>query len=147
MGRTTKPAVGAAAAIVVASVALLAATVVVTARQVAKGGNPKAAALQNPVKPTPESIRRGRQEYQRACRHCHGVDALGDGPLAPKNPAPPNLTDDKWEYGSTDGEIFTIISNGVGGNSEMKGVRSEVTATDRWNIVNFLRSIGPKPPT
>ena len=27
----------------------------------------------------------------------------------------------------------------------MKGVRSEMTATDMWNIVNFLRSIGPQP--
>ena len=145
MRRAAKPVSGAAAAIVVASVVLVAATAAVTAQQAAKGGNPKAAALKNPVKPTPESIRRGRQEYQRACRHCHGVNALGDGPLAPKNPSPANLTDDKWEYGSTDGEIFTIISNGVGGDSEMKGVRSEVTANDRWNIVNYLRSIGPKP--
>ena len=50
--------------------------------------------------------------------------------------------------GSTDlrdGEIFAIISNGVGGDSEMKGVRSEMTATDMWSIVNFLRSIGPQP--
>jgi hypothetical protein len=32
----------------------------------------------------------------------------------------------------------------VGGDSEMKGHRSEMTATDMWNIVNFLRSIGPQ---
>ena len=134
-----------AALIAVTGVALLSATPGVAGQAVVKGGDPKAAALKNPVKPTADSIRKGRQEYLRACRHCHGMGALGDGPLAPKNPSPPNLTDDKWEFGSTDGEIFTIISNGVGGNSEMKGVRSEVTATDRWNIVNYLRSIGPKP--
>ena len=68
----------------------------------------------------------------------------GDGPLAPKDPRPADLTDAKWDHGSTDGEIFTIIANGVGGKSEMKGLRSELTATDMWNIVNFLRSIGPK---
>ena len=134
-----------AAAVVAIGIAWMSATLAVAGQSVMKGGNPKTAALKNPVKPTPESIRRGRQEYQRACRHCHGMNALGDGPLAPKNPSPANLTDDQWEYGSSDGEIFTIISNGVGGNSEMKGVRSEVTANDRWNIVNFLRSIGPKP--
>jgi mono/diheme cytochrome c family protein len=55
-----------------------------------------------------------------------------------------NLTDAEWKYGSTDGEIFSIIANGVGGNSEMKGVRSELTTTDMWNIVNYLRSIGPQ---
>lgn len=145
MRRREKPAGPVAAVLVAVGILWLSASLAVAAQAVTKGGNPKAAALKNPMKPTPDSIRRGRQEYQRACRHCHGVTGLGDGPLAPKNPSPANLTDDKWEYGSSDGEIFTIISNGVGGNSEMKGVRSEVTANDRWNIVNFLRSIGPKP--
>lgn len=112
--------------------------------QAQKGGNPKAAALKNPVKATPDSVTKGRATYNKACRHCHGLRAKGDGPLAPKNPSPADLTDAKWDYGATDGEIFTIISDGVGGNSEMKGLRSQLTATDMWNVVNFLRSIGPK---
>ena len=118
---------------------------VVLIAQATKGGNPKAAAVKNPVSPTPNSINRGRQAFMKACRHCHGPKGLGDGPLAPKNPSPENLTDAEWKYGSSDGEIFAIISNGVGGDSEMKGVRSEMTATDMWSIVNFLRSIGPQP--
>lgn len=108
-----------------------------------KGGNPTAAAVKNPVPATPASIAKGRQNYTKSCRHCHGVNALGDGPLAPKNPSPANLTDDKWDHGPSDGEIYFIISNGIQ-NSEMKGVRSEMTATDMWHIVNYLRSIGPK---
>ena len=78
------------------------------------------------------------------CRHCHGLRGRGDGPLAPKDPKPANLTDGTWDHGSSDGEIFAIISNGVGGDSEMKGVRSEMTTTDMWSIVNYLRSIGPQ---
>jgi mono/diheme cytochrome c family protein len=116
------------------------------AAQAIKGGNPKAAAVKNPVKPTPDSIRKGREGYMKSCRHCHGVSGVGDGPLAPKNPSPANLTDTDWTFGSTDGEIYWIIANGVGGDSEMKGVRSEMTATDMWNIVNYLRTIGPKSP-
>jgi mono/diheme cytochrome c family protein len=135
---------GVAAAIVVVSLAFASATVSVIA-QATVGGNPKAAAVKNPVAPTPNSINKGRQAFMKACRHCHGPKGLGDGPLAPKNPSPANLTDAEWKYGSTDGEIFAIISSGVGGDSEMKGVRSEMTATDMWNIVNFLRSIGPQP--
>jgi len=134
---------GVVAAIVVASLALVSATVGVGA-QATKGGNPKAAAVKNPVTPTASSINKGRQAYMKACRHCHGVKGLGDGPLAPKNPSPADLTDGEWKYGSTDGEIFAIIANGVGGDSEMKGHRSEMTATDMWNIVNYLRSIGPQ---
>lgn len=106
--------------------------------------NPQAAALKNPVKPTPAAIEKGRQAFNKACRHCHGAEGKGDGPLAPKDPAPADLTDAKWDHGASDGEIFTIISNGVGGKSEMKGAKSALTSTEIWQIVMFLRSIGPK---
>lgn len=132
------------AAILAASL-LLAASQAGVSAQATVGGNPKAAAIKNPVNANTSSITKGRQAYTKACRHCHGVKGLGDGPLAPKNPSPADLTDGEWKYGSTDGEIFSVIANGVGGNSEMKGVRSEMTATDMWNIVNYLRSIGPQP--
>jgi mono/diheme cytochrome c family protein len=144
MGSRTKILRGIVATIVVASLALVSTTVSILA-QATKGGNPKAAAVKNPVQPTPKSIAAGRQAYNQACRQCHGPMGQGDGPLAPKNPSPADLTDSEWKYGSSDGEIFTIIANGVGGDSEMKGHRSEMTATDMWNIVNFIRSIGPQP--
>jgi mono/diheme cytochrome c family protein len=131
-------------AVVIAILVLVSAAAAVNA-QATPGGNPKAAAVKNPVTPNPNSINKGRQAYMKACRHCHGPKGLGDGPLAPKNPSPANLTDAEWKYGSTDGEIFAIISNGVGGDSEMKGLRSELTTTDMWNIVNYLRSVGPQP--
>jgi len=135
---------GVAAAILLATVTLMGAIADVSA-QATPGGNPKAAAVKNPVAANANSISKGRQAYTKACRHCHGVKGLGDGPLAPKDPSPANLTDAEWKYGSSDGEIFNIIANGVGGNSEMKGMRSEMTTTDMWNIVNYLRSIGPQP--
>jgi mono/diheme cytochrome c family protein len=143
MSSRSKTLRGVVAAIVVANLALVSTTVAVLA-QATKGGNPKAAAVKNPVQPTPKSIESGRQAYNRACRQCHGPKGLGDGPLAPKNPSPADLTDAEWKYGSSDGEIFAIISNGVGGDSEMKGHRSEMTVTDMWNVVNYLRSIGPQ---
>ena len=144
MGSRSKTLRGVVAAIVVASLALVSTTASILA-QATKGGNPKAAAVKNPVQPTPKSIAAGRQAYNGACRQCHGPMGHGDGPLAPKNPSPADLTDSEWKFGSSDGEIFAIIANGVGGDSEMKGHRSEMTATDMWNIVNFLRSIGPQP--
>src|SRR5215510_11793840 len=133
---------GVVVAIVIASLVLVSTTVSALA-QAKKGGDPKAAAVKNPVQPTPKSLAAGQQAYNRACRQCHGPKGLGDGPLAPKNPSPADLTDSEWKYGSSDGEIFSIIANGVGGDSEMKGHRSEMTTTDMWNIVNYIRSIGP----
>jgi mono/diheme cytochrome c family protein len=117
-----------------------------TARAQRKGGDPKAAAVKNPVPATPASITTGRGLYGKNCRHCHGLRGLGDGPLAPKNPKPATLTDDKWEFGSSDGEIFATIWNGAPTPmSEMKGMKGTLAEKDVWNIVNFLRSIGPKP--
>ena len=108
-----------------------------------RGGDAKAAAVKNPVPATPASLTEGRQLYLKNCRHCHGTKALGDGPLAPKDIRPANLTDAMWDHGSTDGEIFAVIANGLGPDSQMKGAKAMLNDTQIWNIVNYLRAIGP----
>jgi mono/diheme cytochrome c family protein len=111
-----------------------------------RGGDPKARAMKNPVAPTPASVNAGRTVYNGMCRHCHGLRGKGDGPLAPKNPAPADLTDDKWDHGSSDGEIFAVIWNGAPAPmTEMKAMKGTIQERDAWNVVNFVRSIGPKP--
>lgn len=115
-----------------------------TAATVQAQAKPDAAALKNPIKPTPDAIAKGKQAFNKACRHCHGPEAKGDGPLAPKDPSPADLTDAKWDHGSTDGEIYTVIANGIGGNSKMKGAKSALSANEMWQIVTFLRSLGPR---
>ena len=123
--------------------AIALATVAVDAQR--RGGDPKAAAVKNPVAPTAASITAGRALYGKNCRHCHGLKGLGDGPLAPKNPKPASLIDEKWEHGPSDGEIFAVIWNGApAANSEMKGMKGTLTEKDVWSIINYLRSIGPK---
>ena len=111
-----------------------------------RGGDPKLAARKNPAPATPASITAGRALYNKNCRHCHGLRGRGDGPLAPSNPKPANLTDDKWDHGSSDGEIFAVIWNGAPAKeSEMKPMKGTLTERNVWDIVNFVRSIGPKP--
>jgi mono/diheme cytochrome c family protein len=115
-----------------------------------RGGDPKLAARKNPAPSTPASITAGRALYNKNCRHCHGIRGVGDGPLAPSNPKPSNLTDDKWDHGSSDGEIFAIIWNGAPAQkSEMKPMKGTLTERNVWDIVNFLRTMpkpGAKPP-
>ena len=116
-----------------------------------RGGDPTLAARKNPVPSTPISINTGKALYNKNCRHCHGLKAKGDGPLAPKNPSPADLTDAKWDHGSSDGEIFAVIWNGAPsaqGKSKdagMVGQKGTLTEKDVWQIVNYLRSIGPAP--
>ena len=105
------------------------------------------APAKNAVASTPQSIATGQAVFQKYCRFCHGADAKGDGPQAPKDTHPPNLTDDKWDHGSTDGEIFAVIKDGVGPKYDMKGFNSKLTPREMWSVVNFLRSLSPKNST
>jgi mono/diheme cytochrome c family protein len=105
---------------------------------------PDAKAIKNPVAATPKSIAAGQATFQKYCKFCHGADAKGDGPMAPKDSHPPNLTDDTWKHGSSDSDIFQIISGGAPPPSVMKGFKSKLTAPEMWNVVNYLRSLHPK---
>jgi len=133
MGRTSK---GLIAVFVVASAALVAAQ--------NPGGSPEGKKLKNAVASTPESVKAGQALYQKNCRFCHNTDAKGNGPMAPEGTHPSDLTDAKWERGSTDGEIFMVIRDGAGPKFEMKGYKSKVTEADIWNVVNYLRSLQGK---
>lgn len=108
------------------------------------GGSAEGKKMKNPVASSPESIKAGQALFQKNCRFCHGADAKGDGPMAPKDTHPSNLTDSKWDRGSTDGEIFLVISNGAGPKFDMKGYKSKMSETDIWNVVNYLRSLQAK---
>lgn len=108
------------------------------------GGSPEGKALKNAVPSSPSSIANGQALYVKNCQFCHGAKGLGDGPLAPKDSKPANLTDAKWDRGSTDGEIFKVIMEGAGPDFKMKGVKGRVADNDVWHIVNYLRSIAAK---
>lgn len=107
--------------------------------------HPVAAKLRNPVAATPESIASGGKLYDTHCAECHGTSGKGDGyegeGLATK---PSDLTDAQWEHGTTDGEIFVVIRDGAGPKSEMKGFAKQLTTNQTWDVVNFVRSLGPK---
>jgi mono/diheme cytochrome c family protein len=107
-------------------------------------GPPEAAKMKNPVAASPESIAAGKAAFAKNCRFCHGADAKGNGPMAPEGTHPPDLTDAKWDRGSTDGEIFAVIRDGAGPKFDMKGYKGKLPETEIWNIVNYLRSIGTK---
>ena len=106
-------------------------------------GNPEAARLANPVLPTPESIAAGAQTYQRYCRSCHGINATG-GSGSDISPPAPDLTGTVWKHGSSDGEIFFVIKNGVPPELSMEPWGDRINDTNIWNVVNYLRSLAKK---
>jgi mono/diheme cytochrome c family protein len=108
------------------------------------GGSPQGKKLKNPVPPSAKSIAAGQALYAKNCRFCHNADAKGNGPSAPKDSHPSDLTDAKWDRGSSDGEIFLVLQEGAGPEFVMKAYKGRMPETDMWNVVNYLRSIGPK---
>jgi mono/diheme cytochrome c family protein len=103
--------------------------------------------LGNPVKATPESIAAGKRHFDKLCADCHGEKGDGVSPIAATMAAdevrPPDLTDDKWDHGATDGELFVTIRDGVGGPGAMKGLngRPGIGPTEIWQMVNYIRSL------
>ena len=108
------------------------------------GGSAEGKALKNPVASGAESIATGQASYAKNCRFCHGPDAKGTGPMAPRDTHPSDLTDVKWDRGATDGEIFMVIRVGAGPEMKMKGYKGRLSDNEMWSIVNYLRSAGPK---
>ncbi len=109
-------------------------------RVIAAQGSPEAAKLTNPIAASPESVAAGRQVFVRSCAPCHGSNAEG-GPGNDLIPAAPDLTDATWDHGSTDGEIFDAIKNGVPPDFNMTPWRDQLKDADMWNVVIYLRSI------
>jgi mono/diheme cytochrome c family protein len=107
-----------------------------------KGGNPDAAKVRNPVEATPESAAAGRRAYVRLCVRCHGPEGKGDGEAA-AGATPSDLTAATPTYGSSDGEIFSVIHDGT--SADMAGYAERLSDAEIWNVVNYIRTLRRRP--
>lgn len=99
----------------------------------------------NPVPDTVTSASEGRNLFLANCAACHGVDARGGGPQAGTTPVrPPSLLSGHLNS-HTDGDLFYWISTGLPGG--MPAWSPTLSETDRWNLVNYLRSINGRGPS
>ncbi|OFY67114.1 MAG: hypothetical protein A3H98_08280 [Bacteroidetes bacterium RIFCSPLOWO2_02_FULL_36_8] len=94
--------------------------------------------LQNPFPSNENSINNGNENYQLACAPCHGTGGLGNGPASVNlNPPPANHTS-KYVQRETDGGLFWKISEGKG---SMPAWKTSFTEEERWNLVNYIRTL------
>jgi YHS domain-containing protein/mono/diheme cytochrome c family protein len=101
---------------------------------------PEEAAKPNPVEATEDSIAQGKAVFMKRCVICHGEDGKGTGVLAATlDPKPANLASDMM-HDHSDGDLFWKISNGKGA---MPSWKSTISEKDRWNLVNYIRSLNP----
>jgi mono/diheme cytochrome c family protein len=100
---------------------------------------------------TPESIAAGKAAYDANCAACHGN--MGQGAVRAgtvisiieeqRGKQPPDLTDDQWDHGSSDAEIFNVIKRGLP-PTMMAGYDGRISDPEIWGIVHYLRSLAPK---
>ena len=100
----------------------------------------------NPILPDAKSIQAGQTAFSTYCVPCHGPLGKGDGPVGlTLNPRPADLSYHAIQGIHTDQQLFEWISNGFPG-SRMPAWKAVISDTDRWNLVNFIRTLAPKQP-
>lgn len=100
---------------------------------------------QNPVPADDVSIARGAQLFATHCSMCHGPKGEGNGQLAALLAnRPANLTLPITQTKS-DGALFFTITNGVAGR--MPALNENLTVRERWDVVNFLRTLAASVTT
>jgi len=93
----------------------------------------------NPLQITAELLKRGQQRFTINCSPCHGQ--LGDGNGITKKLGVMAIVGnlhDKRIVEMTDGELFYVITHG---RSNMGAYGANVTISDRWATVAYLRAL------
>jgi mono/diheme cytochrome c family protein len=101
----------------------------------------------SPVNPVPAdevSLERGRLLFAQNCVQCHGPNGEGNGIIGGAIMWPPaNLTSPVVQT-KADGALFLTISNGIkGGDGQihMPALNENLNVRDRWDVVNYLRTL------
>jgi len=96
-----------------------------------------AESLKNPVARDAVSVKRGQTIFQDRCASCHGAQGHGGGPVSKFFPPAPDLAYVAVKARS-DGYLFGTIT--FGGRA-MPPMAEGLIARDRWDLVNFVRSV------
>jgi mono/diheme cytochrome c family protein len=102
---------------------------------------PEAAAKVNPVRPTAESLAKGKRMYSIDCAMCHGKDGDGKGDMGADFKSIPDFTNPEALKNRTDGELFYVTRNGKG---DMPAEDNRAKDDDIWNMVNYMRAFAKK---
>jgi len=96
------------------------------------------AAKKNPIAGTQDSIAAGQKIYSKTCVMCHGKTGDADGPAVIElNIHPAKLSNPQLDTES-DGSLFWKITTG---KKPMPAYGKRLSETDRWNLVNYIRTI------
>ena len=101
----------------------------------------RAARKKNPVAAADASLAKGKGAYIKECRSCHGDKGKGDGPaIKDLEKKPGDITLSKV-LDQTDGALFWKLTEG---KKPMPSYEKTFSEDDRWNVINYLRTLAPK---
>lgn len=102
---------------------------------------PEDAARVNPVKPSTDSLAKGKKIYSIDCEMCHGKAGDGKGDLGADYKTIPDFTNPDALKNRTDGELFYVTRKG---KADMPPEDNRAKDDDIWNMVNYVRSFAKK---
>jgi mono/diheme cytochrome c family protein len=98
---------------------------------------PEADKIVNPLKGNATATEEGKKTFTQFCAMCHGDKGKGDGVAGlALNPRPANYTLPKTQLQS-DGVLFWKMTTG---RPPMASYKDILTETQRWQLVNYLRT-------
>jgi mono/diheme cytochrome c family protein len=92
----------------------------------------------NPISATESSLAAGKKIYFKRCVNCHGKIGNGDGPDAFDLGIHPAKFSDPRMREESDGALFWKITRG---KKPMPAYESRLSPTERWNVINYLRTL------
>jgi mono/diheme cytochrome c family protein len=92
----------------------------------------------SPVAASADVVERGRQRFTIYCQPCHDARGDGHGILFQRGKIPTATLHDPRIVAYADGQLFDVITNGVG---LMSGYRWPIPPEDRWAIVAYVRDL------
>jgi mono/diheme cytochrome c family protein len=99
----------------------------------------KNAKMANPVKSDAESLKIGKEVWNKHCSVCHGKTGAGDGSKAAQLETAMEDISTAEVQGQSDGELYYKISEG---REEMPSFKKKISDTEElWSVVNFMRTL------
>lgn len=107
-------------------------------------GYAMSAQVKNPLPPLKgsDSLEASRL-FNINCAICHGANGQGTGPLSSKIGAIANLTLPQY-VALSDGTMYHVVTYG---KNEMGSYASQLDRKQRWQVVQYIRALQPKPAT
>lgn len=102
----------------------------------------EAQVVKNPLAGNTAALAEGKKLYVTNCAPCHGDKGRGDGPAAQALVPKPADHSSAVVQSETDGSLFWKLSQG---RNPMPAYGKILTEPQRWELINYIRTLSKSP--